>query len=567
MSEIHSNNPDLQLSIEKENTLELRLDNIEKSYSRFWIGFSEFSDYILWLEKSQREDILWVFEDVTNKKSIIKYLKKDWNPFPTYETISFFKQEFLEDSSLIINEKENQENLKDINLLVSKFLNLKTILSSYDDNEIKDFLSEIDITEDSSSEDKNLFLNEINDYLTLNPDKVSYIAKYLIEKDWVDSENYKEFKSTLSSISPSFEQVFQEIEKRQENIKSNTSWEITDLEKIYISSSLYNWIPERQWDFLVSGDIKMDLWEVPPVRYLQLEWSEYSIKTPASIWDFSDSVINYERKINEIKPKVEENNKIVNWFEGSINNINSLDFSSTSDLQTAFGEIDKLSLFPDKNDFKLKIEQLSDKNPIEKSEADKLKTDIISALNSALFPYIESKKILEKEVSEIKTEYQKNLNQAKTEYIRKLKEKDEKTRKTLKFLQDIGFDMIPKSITDRVIDHINSSTIKWKLWFDAPIDLENWKLWINIDTNLSENSPLEKAQFAKIVNVMISWKDTEPIETFNIGTNNKAIWNEFSFIWKLNESGVNDSTTWFWKIIQRLNDYNPNEESKEESNK
>ncbi len=558
MSELHSNNLDLQSSIEKENNLEFRLDNIEKSYSRFWIGFSEFSNYIIWLEKNAREDILWVFEDLINKKSIIRYLKIDWNPFPTSETISFFKQEFLEEKYKIkkLNEIETEsiiynEYLEETDLLVSKFLDIKNILSKYDDDKIKDFIGLISVDENSTIEDKEIFKEKITDYLT--PDKVSHIVKYLIQKEWVDSEIYKSFRSTLIDIDPSFEKSFVELE-RAKNIEINSSWDITDLEKVYISSSLYNWLPKRQWDFLISGDIKMDLWEVPPLRYLQLEWSNYSLKTKPSLWDFSEHVIDYERKMNEVRPKVEENSNIVNSFEWSMNNLNSLDFSNPSDLQSAFWEIDKLNLFLDKNIFKSKIEQLSDKNPIDKSEADNLKSDILSALKTSLLPHMEVKKTLEKEVADIKTEYQQSLNQAKAEYIRKLKEKDEKTRDTLRFLSSIWFDEIPQSVTDMIIETLNSSsTLANSLWFTTKINLEEGLLWTDTNMDNKKDSLWEKVKFAKFVNILISWSEDIPLNINNLKADSWVAIDDITlFRASLQESWLLDTMTWYGTAMTRL---------------
>jgi len=70
--------------------------------------------------------------------------------------------------------------------------------------------------------------------------------------------------------------------------------------------------------------------------------------------------------------------------------------------------------------------------------------------------------------------YKGALLQLRDNYQKLLKEKDEKTKETLLFLQSIGFTMIPQSITDALIAMINRSPSLWaEFGMNEKINLSN----------------------------------------------------------------------------------------------
>jgi hypothetical protein len=84
------------------------------------------------------------------------------------------------------------------------------------------------------------------------------------------------------------------------------------------------------------------------------------------------------------------------------------------------------------------------------------------------------------------------------------KAKEKNQLQTLKFLNNIGFDLIPQSATNDIIDLVNKTNMKSSLGFANDINLTEGDLGLNKDNDSSEISPKEKEQFARFTNILIS---------------------------------------------------------------
>jgi len=60
-------------------------------------------------------------------------------------------------------------------------------------------------------------------------------------------------------------------------------------------------------------------------------------------------------------------------------------------------------------------------------------------------------------LDEAKENYEKKIQDNIVIYREMIREKDEKQKETLKFLNSIGFDLIPQGITDEIIRIMNSN--------------------------------------------------------------------------------------------------------------
>ena len=77
------------------------------------------------------------------------------------------------------------------------------------------------------------------------------------------------------------------------------------------------------------------------------------------------------------------------------------------------------------------------------------------------------------------------------------------------YVKSIGFDMLPQSVTDNLINQINiDQWLKNKLWIVGNINLKEWELWTNADNNEWNIANQEKVSFAKMFNIILSCRIT-----------------------------------------------------------
>ncbi len=84
--------------------------------------------------------------------------------------------------------------------------------------------------------------------------------------------------------------------------------------------------------------------------------------------------------------------------------------------------------------------------------------DFINSLDDLASPYnLETKQAKqENKLRNVERNYNQALSTAIASHREKIFEQDEKTREVLKFISDIGLDLLPKKHTDQVINEIKS---------------------------------------------------------------------------------------------------------------
>lgn len=74
----------------------------------------------------------------------------------------------------------------------------------------------------------------------------------------------------------------------------------------------------------------------------------------------------------------------------------------------------------------------------------------------------------------------------------------------LKFFNEIAFDELQQTKTDKLIVHMNVNS--WSFGLQHKIDINNWNLWFDKDFWDKEINTAEKVSFIKLFNGML-WKN------------------------------------------------------------
>jgi CII-binding regulator of phage lambda lysogenization HflD len=121
-------------------------------------------------------------------------------------------------------------------------------------------------------------------------------------------------------------------------------------------------------------------------------------------------------------------------------------------------------------------------------DINQIKTNLKNTLNIEMSNINTKEDLSEDNLLRLKNELENKLNQSNqdlkqalrkkiNEYRRNLEQKDRLTRETYKFLKSIGFDKIPQSITNNVIQQLNSNSgLRSSLGMTSEIDLSNGNL-------------------------------------------------------------------------------------------
>ncbi len=376
-------------------------------------------------------------------------------------------EEKWERNNDLIEFNKNEDKIKKI-LLTINWLNENHPLYWNIVSKIKNF--DIEKYKNESPEKVLEEFKKILDEFKQDPRKLQAVVEDLW---WVGSENYEKFKSSVLSVDSSFGWYFKDIENLN-------SWKSLDLWEIASDVENGSW-----------GIVDLDLDENPPVNKMHLIGSEYSFKEKIDSDKLREITSDSSEELGEIKKfgfDVLKDFYKNFWKE-------TFDFSKMQDLYDYF--------YVDSSE-QIELNDIEDFRNAENQE--------------------EKKKIFEEKISpkfkkliKIVSEKQAGIYKKYEEEIKKILTR-EKTRKKeqleiLKFLHSIWFDLIPQQYTDKLIKIINNSeTLKAKFGFDQNINLQNWQLWINKDSNLQNNSILEKQIFAKFVNKVISWDEKFPID-------------------------------------------------------
>lgn len=132
-----------------------------------------------------------------------------------------------------------------------------------------------------------------------------------------------------------------------------------------------------------------------------------------------------------------------------------------------------------------------------------------------------------------KQNYQVALETYMKAYKEKLKAKDARLKEVLSFFHSIGFDILPKSITDMIIELVNAK-IPWEIAgikFDTDINIKEGILWLR-------DRSAWKELFIQFFHKILWWDQKHPLfKTNGVG---KIIW-----VYVDNESRSDDVS---WKI-------------------
>ena len=409
-------------------------------------------------------------------------------------------------------------------------------------------IGEIDkkISNEKDDTKKTKLINEKDKALkeVLNILKLPWKLQSIIEQLWWADKNnpkYLEFKNTLVWLDSWFDKYFQDLE----NINS---WNSLN------ASEVINWIEKDSW-WMIDIDLNSNI----PTSKLSLIWSHYSFDEEIDKKAYSEIMGKWEQELDDAqnseavlkglhKPfdslwrNIRENwgkESLKDKINESVSNFSKNLFwdldevykktSIESDIQIKESDINSFTDIKSENDLKSKFENLKDKFWKIKEKIEDFKTSIMNKYKWEI----------------------KNVLALKSE-------KQEKQVKVLGFMQDSGFDLIPKEISDRFIWQMQWNTLNVP-WLDLDvknINLKNGNFWESVlykDDCLNIHA---KTNMLKFMNKMISWDINEPLKVESIANGTETI-NPSSLQNKFLEAWIVDNLGWKeWKISENLSKWN-----------
>ncbi|MDD3645948.1 MAG: hypothetical protein PHH06_00910 [Candidatus Gracilibacteria bacterium] len=481
------------------------IKEIKEKYGDYNIGVDVFEKYLNLLEnKDLKKQILTVFSSRDEKiiDKVTNFILIDG--FPNEQTID----KFTKDIGIILNNKDTQEQKADTQeqkaeaqeqkadtqeqkaeaqeqkaeAQEKKEANIQSLKDIYSKvgNKLDPDLESVKLLKQLSEGNNDVYDSLRN--LLLKDDKQLTALLDAFKKH--DEENgthlYDSFKNTLTSIDKNFAGRIQAYEVKKDGLPAIKS----DFKKAQIIAGLGTTDFEQDGTVFKAGDVQIDAGKIPPERFISN--GDYKLETDLPVGDFYPATVEYERTKQEIEPQInsikslqkkEVQEHIKDMRDSGMNFV-----QAKSNLQNIYGI---------KLDFAITYEDL---NPIN------LETKL---------------KELESKMDNAKKRYETMLRDAIQTYSDKLKEKDKKTRETLTFLHSIGFDRVPQSVTDTIIDQINLN--KGAYGLNTQIDLKNGVL--GFSDAIEGNSPVEKEKFIRLFNKMISGDPEKPVPlTISTGT-------------------------------------------------
>ena len=177
--------------------------------------------------------------------------------------------------------------------------------------------------------------------------------------------------------------------------------------------------------------------------------------------------------------------------------------------------------------------QIKNQNP---SLYNKLGLETINSFDTLIFWINNKKSKFEKQKKDIIKNTKNIIKELIAQNTKEAQEIDEQKKIMLKFLNSIGFDLLPQNKTNLIIDYINLKS--WKFGLENKINFENWNLWFNKDFWNKTINTLEKRNFIELFNHIL-WED--------IIDENIANW--FTSLTAENISAIQvlwNRTTWFF---------------------
>lgn len=405
-------------------------------------------------------------------------------------------------------------------------------------------IGEIDkkISNEKDDTKKTKLINEKDKALkeVLNILKLPWKLQSIIEQLWWADKNnpkYLEFKNTLIWLDSWFDKYFQDLEKI-------SSWRSLNADEVI------RWIEKDSWWM-----IELDLNSNTPTSKLSLIWSKYSFEEEIDKKAYSEIMGKWEQELDDAqnseavlkglhKPfdslwrNIRENwgkESLKDKINESVSNFSKNLFwdldevykktSIESDIQIKESDINSFTDIKSENDLKSKFENLKDKFWKIKEKIEDFKTSIMNKYKWEI----------------------KNVLALKSE-------KQEKQVKVLGFMQDSGFDLIPKEISDRFIWQMQWNTLNVP-WLDLDVKNINLKNGNFGESVLYKDDCLNihaKTNMLKFMNKMISWDINQPLNVEAIANGSEKV-NPSSLQNKFLEAWIVDNLGWKeWKISENL---------------
>lgn len=501
------------------------VENVKKSV--------EYSNHL-----TKANDVLKVLDFPDNiEESFRKILLKQDNKkleelaLKSKDEILIFLKNNNNQTKININAEKNKESY----LIEQKLSKIKSVFTPQILEQNPNIADKLNSLDWKTIEEKNEALKEILDILK-NPKILESIIKQIW---WADKNNpkYLEFKNTLVWLDSWFDKYFQDLEKI-------SSWNSLN------TNEVISWIEKDSW-WMIDIDLNSNI----PTSKLSLIWSHYSFEEEIDKQVLEKITLENKDKLDELQSSFATlkgvytpfdwllKNIKANWWKEnlkekineSISNFSKNIFTELdevyektgikSDIQIKEQDISSFADIKSENDLKQKIDNF--KNKIEKIKAQLVETQ-----------------------NEITNKYQTQIKESLT---LKSKEK-EKQVEVLNFMRDSGFDLIPKEISDKFVQQLQTNTLNIP-WLDLDtknINLKNGNFGESVlykDDGLNIHS---KTNMLKFMNKMISWDTNQPLKVESIANGTENV-NPSSLQNKFLENWIVDNLGWKeWKISENL---------------
>lgn len=444
---------------------------------------------------------------------------------------------FLKNERLSKNQNESLNNIEKNKSFESKILKLKSIFTPELLNKNPDIAQNFEALDLAKSpEEKEAILRWVINLLK-EPWKLKSIVDDL---GWADKNNpkYLEFKENLIWIDSSFENYFNELENINSKDSLNTNEIVWEIQK------------ESWWLETI------DLNSSSPVSKLSLEWSDYSFDEKIdknALWELFEKNKN---KLENIQNSVTILKGVYTPFDALLNQIR------TNWWKQDFKEILKnpLSSFPSATFTNLEkvYEDIWIDSNIQLNESDFLSLKDVKTADELRVKIENIKTKFEKiklQILKAKKEVEQEYKLDFKELVKRNEKAKEKQVEVLKFMKASWFDLIPKSITDKLILNLQSNSFQIQgLDLNVQnIDLKNWHFGesLNIDNETWFNT-LAKTNLVKFMNKLISWNIDEPLSVKAI-SNWMSVSNSADLKNQFIESWIVDWLGWkYSRVVENL---------------
>ena len=428
----------------------------------------------------------------------------------------------------LINQKEKLKNLVNIYWEIPK--NISDKYSNISEK-IFDINQLIDSDELINNQEKlKILLHEVDEVLTEvnNETGKTYAEELLNELRETDSILYNKVLKSFKEFSPLVETSLQGIkyisEENTEKINNNISW-ITQLKWALWDNY------EISWNKAINGNKYMDLSVEPPQKYIRLENGfrlNSTVKFPKII---TEKEQEFKQESEILTQEISEGKTDYNNKEFRKNELLWVKIKLDSS-ETSTDEKNKLAVeYPN---LEYELSQLT-------LELNQLDSDIQEQ---------------ESKLDEITQIFNREHKQAIDWYRAQAEAKDKKTEEVLKFLEGVGFNLIPQSITNSIIEQLNNpwnSGLRWLVWFNTILNLSEWDLGFQTSFNDDTLGTTEKVIFAEFLNRMISADAGKPIDVNKIlNWWSVAVGDRTQLSIQLEQAGLKDSWTWIWVAMDNL---------------